>query len=39
MVLDFNEYDHMHPGGKFVFNKNLARDISKFFYGSYKLVN
>ena len=38
-VIDFGEYDDFHPGGKFVLLKNIGRDISKFFYGSYKLVN
>jgi len=38
-VIDFGEYDDFHPGGKFVLRKNIGRDISKFFYGSYKLVN
>ncbi len=38
-VLDFGEYDDFHPGGKFYLLKNIGRDISKFFYGSYKLVN
>lgn len=38
-VLDFADYDHLHPGGKFTLKKNRGRDISKFFYGSYKLVN
>lgn len=32
-------YDHWHPGGKFTLKKNFGRDISKFFYGGYKLVN
>ena len=38
-VLDFGEYDDFHPGGKFYLQKNIGRDISKFFYGSYKLIN
>jgi cytochrome b involved in lipid metabolism len=38
-ILDFKDYARFHPGGKFVLQKNLGRDISKFFYGSYKLVN
>jgi hypothetical protein len=37
-VLDVDRYDGAHPGGKFVFTKNYGRDISKFFYGGYKLV-
>ena len=33
------EYSHLHPGGKFTLAKNVGRDISKFFYGGYTLVN
>ena len=33
------EYSHLHPGGKFTLTKNVGRDISKFFYGGYTLVN
>ena len=32
-------YDHFHPGGRFTLTKNFGRDISKFLYGGYKLVN
>jgi hypothetical protein len=32
-------YDHFHPGGKFTLTKNFGRDISKYLYGGYKLVN
>lgn len=32
-------YDHWHPGGKFTLTKNYGRDISKYFYGGYMLVN
>jgi hypothetical protein len=38
-VLDYTNYDEVHPGGKFVLHKNIGRDISKYFYGGYKLVN
>jgi hypothetical protein len=37
-VLDVEGFASTHPGGKFVFTKNYGRDISKFFYGGYKLV-
>ena len=33
------EYEKFHPGGKFTLSKNVGRDISKYFYGAYKLVN
>jgi hypothetical protein len=39
LVLDTHEYGDMHPGGKFVITKNIGRDISKFFYGGYSMVN
>ncbi len=29
----------MHPGGKFNLTHNLGRDVSKFFFGGYSLVN
>ena len=32
-------YTGLHPGGKFVLDKNYGRDISKFLYGGYTLVN
>lgn len=34
-VLDMGDYEAIHPGGKFVFEKTYGRDISKFFYGGY----
>lgn len=34
-VLNFNDYHHYHPGGRFMLEKNRGRDISKFFYGGY----
>ena len=38
-VLKVGDYDHFHPGGRFTMKKNYGRDISKYFYGAYKLVN
>lgn len=38
-VLDMGDYHEIHPGGKFVFQKNYGRDVSKYFYGAYMLVN
>jgi hypothetical protein len=29
----------IHPGGVFVMNHNIGRDISKFFHGGYTLIN
>lgn len=39
LVLNFGEFHHYHPGGRFMLMKNRGRDISKFFYGGYRLVN
>ena len=39
MVLDLQNYANFHPGGKFALEKNIGRDISKFFYGSYAMFN
>jgi cytochrome b involved in lipid metabolism len=35
MVLDVSKYMVNHPGGKFVIEYNIGKDISKFFYGGY----
>ena len=35
MVLDVAKFLTCHPGGYFVLNHNIGRDISKFFYGGY----
>ncbi len=39
MVIDVAEFKVNHPGGKFVIDQNIGRDISKFFYGGYILEN
>ena len=39
LVLDLNGYERLHPGGKFNLKHNIGRDISKFFFGGYSLVN
>lgn len=33
MVIDVKDYMKAHPGGKFLIENNIGRDISKFFYG------
>jgi hypothetical protein len=38
-VIDLSKFKFNHPGGKFVLEHNVGRDISKFFYGSYMLEN
>ena len=37
MVVDISSYAYNHPGGAFLLDYNVGRDISKFFYGSYAL--
>ncbi len=39
MVLDIDSYMYQHPGGKFVLERNVGRDISKFFYGAFVFEN
>lgn len=38
LVLDVKGYEHHHPGGRFVMQRNIGRDISKFFYGGYSMM-
>jgi cytochrome b involved in lipid metabolism len=33
--VDFTEFRHRHPGGKFLLDKNHGKDISKYFHGGY----
>jgi cytochrome b involved in lipid metabolism len=37
MVLDLRSYSWEHPGGEFLINFHIGRDISKYFYGGYVL--
>ena len=37
LVLDVGKFVDQHPGGRFVLNHNIGRDVSKFFYGGYSL--
>eukprot|EP00347_Sterkiella_histriomuscorum_P018766 403344262 len=39
LVLDISRYKFSHPAGAFVIDKNVGRDISKFFDGGYTLEN
>ena len=39
LVLNLNGYEKIHPGGKFNLVHNYGRDVSKFFFGGYNLVN
>lgn len=38
LVLNLNGYTRLHPGGKFNLTHNFGRDVSKFFFGGYNLV-
>lgn len=35
LVLDVTQFAEGHPGGAFLLNKNVGRDISKYFHGGY----
>jgi cytochrome b involved in lipid metabolism len=37
LVIDVKDFQFQHPGGKFVIQQNIGRDISKFFYGGYSM--
>lgn len=39
LVLDVERYSSRHPGGKFLIDMVIGRDVSKYFYGGYKLEN
>jgi cytochrome b involved in lipid metabolism len=39
LVLNVAELKYNHPGGKFMIEHNIGRDISKFFYGGYSLAH
>ena len=39
LVLRTSGYEKFHPGGKFALTKNVGRDISKFYYGNYKMTS
>ncbi len=37
LVLDVQRFGEEHPGGQFLIDFNVGRDISKYFYGGYVL--
>ena len=37
MVLEVSSFAYSHPGGQFLIDYNVGRDIGKFFYGGYIL--
>jgi len=39
LVIDVKNYAMRHPGGRFTIEKNAGRDISKYFYGGYAMLN
>lgn len=39
LVLDVGRYASRHPGGAFLIDMTIGRDVSKYFYGGYKLEN
>lgn len=38
-VLDVSLYASRHPGGRFLIDATVGRDVSKYFYGGYKMEN
>ena len=39
LVINLKPFAHKHPGGKFLLDYTVGRDISKFFYGGHGLDN
>lgn len=39
LILDQGSYSDVHPGGKFSIRHTVGRDISKYFYGGFSLLN
>tara|TARA_B110000285_G_C15061034_1_gene582396 strand:+ start:251 stop:529 length:279 start_codon:yes stop_codon:yes gene_type:complete len=39
MVLDLTKFAYSHPGGTFLIDYNVGKDIGKFFYGGYAFDN
>ena len=35
LVLDVTQFAGSHPGGRFLLEKNVGKDISRYFYGGY----
>jgi len=38
-ILDTERYASRHPGGQFLIEATVGRDVSKYFYGGYKMEN
>lgn len=38
-IIDLDNFEQNHPGGKHLIYTNIGRDISKFFHGGYSLEN
>jgi hypothetical protein len=39
LVIDVESFLNHHPGGRFLVDNNVGRDISKFFHGGYSMEN
>ena len=37
LVVDIGTYAYSHPGGAFLIEYNIGRDVSKFIFGSFAL--
>ena len=35
LVLDVTNFAGSHPGGRFLIERNIGKDISKYFHGGY----
>lgn len=38
-ILDTKRFASRHPGGQFLIDSTVGRDVSKYFYGGYKMEN
>lgn len=38
-VIELKDWDQFHPGGKFVLHKNFGRDVTKYWYGGYQMID
>ena len=39
IIIDMKSYAKSHPGGLFLLDKNVGRDIGKYFDGGYQMEN
>jgi cytochrome b involved in lipid metabolism len=39
VIINLTRFITAHPGGSEVLNENIGRDISKYYYGGYRMKN